>query len=269
LSHAHATLPAARRFGQTSRRDAWWVEPLTVFVGLSFFLGYMTWAAFQGAYYEFGPYLSPLYSPLLFGTSPHSWFGGPDIPTWWPGALPYSAALIILWMPGGFRATCYYYRGAYYKSFWADPPACAVGEPRKSYLGERYLPLVIQNVHRYFMYIAVAFIFILTYDVWVGMWFPVAGGGTEFGIGVGTLVLALNTVLLGSYTLGCHSFRHAVGGVLDVMSSRPVRRKAYACSSALNGRHMQFAWFSLVWVAFTDLYVRLCAMGIWTDFRLL
>jgi hypothetical protein len=97
----------------------------------------------------------------------------------------------------------------------------------------------------------------------------VAGGGTEFGIGVGTLVLALNTVLLGSYTLGCHSFRHAVGGVLDVMSSRPVRRKAYACSSALNGRHMQFAWFSLVWVAFTDLYVRLCAMGIWTDFRLL
>jgi hypothetical protein len=32
---------------------------------------------------------------------------------------------------------------------------------------------------------------------------------------------------------------------------------------------MRFAWFSLVWVAFTDVYVRLCAMGIWVDWRIL
>ena len=117
-----------RRFGETARRDVWWVQPLLVFLGLSTFVVYATWAAFQGNHYEFGNYLSPFYSPLLFGDGPHSWFG--PKPAWWPGALPFSAALLILWAPGGFRFTCYYYRGAYYKAFWADPPSCAVGEPR-------------------------------------------------------------------------------------------------------------------------------------------
>ena len=64
-----------RRFGATSRRDAWWVQPLVVFCGFSAFIVYSTWAAFQGANYYFGPYLSPFYSPELFGDSPHSWFG--------------------------------------------------------------------------------------------------------------------------------------------------------------------------------------------------
>jgi len=32
---------------------------------------------------------------------------------------------------------------------------------------------------------------------------------------------------------------------------------------------MSWAWASLVAVAFADLYVRLCAMGIWSDWRLL
>ena len=124
------------------------------------FIVYATWAAFQGNHFEFGPYLSPFYSPLLFGDSPHAWFG--PKPGWWPGALPFSAALLILWAPGGFRFTCYYYRGAYYKSFWADPPGCTVGEPRKKYLGERSFPLVLQNVHRYFLYLGLIFIVILT-----------------------------------------------------------------------------------------------------------
>ena len=75
-------------------------------------------------------------------------------PGWWPAALPFSAALLILWAPGGFRFTCYYYRGAYYKAFWADPPSCAVGEPRKKYLGEQSFPLILQNIHRYFLYLA-------------------------------------------------------------------------------------------------------------------
>jgi hypothetical protein len=29
-----------------------------------------------------------------------------------------------------------------------------------------------------------------------------------------------------------------------------------------------FAWCSLFMVAFCDLYVRLCSMGIWTDWRI-
>ncbi len=271
-----SSLPAARRFGETTRRDAWWLQSAATFVGLGAFVVYATWAAFQNANFEWGPYLSPMYSPLLFGTSAHAWFGGPDTPTWWPGSLPYSAALLILWAPGGFRFTCYYYRGAYYKAFWADPPACAVGEPRKGYRGEKKFPLLIQNIHRYFLYLAVAFLFVLAYDVWKAMWFPADGGNVVragapvvFGIGVGTIVLAINTILLGGYTLGCHSMRHLVGGVIDIMSRRPVRRTAYVCSSALNRGHMRFAWASLIWVMFSDVYVRLCAMGIWHDIRLL
>jgi len=255
-----------RRFGQTRRRDAWWVQPLVTFLGLSAFVVYATWAAFQGNHYEFGPYLSPFYSPLLFGEGAHSWFG--PQPGWWPGALPFSAALLILWAPGGFRFTCYYYRGAYYKAFWADPPSCTVGEPRKRYLGERSFPLIIQNIHRYFLYLALIFIVILAYDVWKAMWFTGADGVTRFGIGVGTLVLALNVVLLGGYTLGCHSFRHLVGGMLDQPSKAPARKKAYDCASCLNRGHMRWAWLSLFGVAFADIYVRLCAAGVWTDLRL-
>ncbi len=127
-----------RSFGETARRDAWWVQPLVVFLGLSTFIVYSTWAAFQGAHYRFGNYLSPFYSPEVFGDPETSWFGGK--PGWWPGLIPWSAAFFILWAPGGFRFTCYYYRGAYYKAFWADPPSCAVGEPRKSYLGRALLP---------------------------------------------------------------------------------------------------------------------------------
>jgi hypothetical protein len=260
---AQVSLPLAdRHFGQTSRRDAWWVQPLAVFVGLSAFIVYATWAAFQGRNYTFGPYLSPFYSPELYGDSPHSWFG--PRPAWWPAWLIFSPALLILWMPGGFRLTCYYYRGAYYKAFWADPPACTVGEPRKSYWGERFLPLVIQNIHRYFLYIAIVFIFLLAHDAWKALWFP-----TGFGIGVGTLVLTLNVIFLGGYTFGCHSFRYLLGGRVRQLSRHPLRTQAYDCASCLNRRHMVWAWISLFWVAFSDLYVRLCAMGIWSDWRII
>lgn len=261
--------PLTRRgFAETARRDAWWISPLLTFTGLSAFIVYATWAAFQDAHYTFGPYLSPFYSPELFGSSSHTWFG--PKPDWWPGALPWSPAFLILWAPGGFRLTCYYYRGAYYKAFWADPPACAVGEPRPSYRGETAFPLIVQNIHRYFVYLAVAFLFILSYDVWKAMWFTdLATGEVGFGIGVGTLVLALNVILLGGYTLGCHSIRHLAGGFLDQISKSPLCKKAYGCSSRLNRRHMNWAWVSLFWVAFCDVYVRLCSMGIWSDWRIL
>jgi len=249
-------------FGQTTRRDLWWLQPLVVFLGLSGFIVYATWAAFQNAHYHWGAYLSPFYSPELFGDSPHSWFG--PKPLWWPAWLPFSPAILILWAPGGFRITCYYYRGAYYKAFWADPPSCAVGEPRTSYCGESALPLIVQNIHRYFLYLAVGFIFLLGHDAWKAYWFD-----GRFGIGVGSLVLTMNTILLGGYTLGCHSMRHLSGGFLDRLSESPVRQKAYDCSSCLNRRHMLWAWMSLCGVAFSDLYVRMVSMGVWTDWRIL
>ncbi len=241
-------------FGQTARKDTWWREPLLVLLGFSAFIVYSTWAALQGDHYSWGPYLSPMYSPLIIIPRPD----------WLPAFLPFTPALLILWAPGGFRLTCYYYRGAYYKAFWADPPGCTVGEPRKTYLGERSFPLILQNVHRYFLYLAILFIGFLSYDAFKAMWFD-----GKFGIGVGTLVMIVNPILLASYAFGCHSLRHLIGGRMDVMSKSPVRKSCYDCVSSLNSRHMKWAWFSLFWVGFTDVYIRLCSMGIWTDWRIL
>lgn len=255
------------QFGHTSRRDLWWLQPLFTCLGLSTFILYATWAAFQGDHYRFGPYLSPFYSPELFGDAAHAWFG--VWPHWWPSLVPLSGALLILWAPGGFRLTCYYYRGAYYKAFWADPPSCAVGEPRKSYRGERSFPLILQNVHRYFLYLALVFLGILALDVWRALWFQNSSTGrTEFGIGVGTLVLAANVALLACYTFGCHSLRHLLGGRIDEVSKSSLRGNAYRCAGCFNRRHMLFAWMSLFSVMFADLYVRLCSVGVISDWRI-
>jgi len=246
-------------FGQTQRSDNWWIQPLAVFLGLSAFIVYATWAAFQGQHFRFGPYLSPFYSPELFGNPNQGWFGAK--PDWMPAWV--TAAMLILWAPGGFRVTCYYYRGAYYKAFWADPPSCTVSEPRTKYLGERSFPLIVQNIHRYFLYLALVFLVILARDVWNAFWFD-----GRFGVGFGTLVLLTNLALLTCYTFSCHSLRHLVGGFRDRLSGTPARRRVYDCVSCLNRRHMLFAWFSLFMVAFADLYVRLCSMGVWRDWRI-
>ena len=78
----------------------------------------------------------------------------------------------------------------------------------------------------------------------------------------------LSAVLLGGYALGCHSLRHVIGGTCDELKS-DARATAYHCVTCLNARHMLWAWCSLVSVAFADIYVRLCATGVWTDWRLL
>jgi hypothetical protein len=253
-----------QRFGHTYRKDAWWIYPSLVFLALGSFVVYVTWAALQGHHYWYGSYISPLYSPEIFGNSPYAWFG--SIPAGWS----WSPAIFVLWAPGLFRLTCYYYRGAYYKAFWADPPSCTVSEPRKKYRGENSFPLIIQNIHRYFLYIALFFLVFLSMDVWKAFWFMDPVRGTRsFGVGVGTLVLLANVILLAGYTFGCHSLRHLVGGFLDRLSASPVRRQAYRCASCFNRRHMIWAWMSLFWVAFSDIYVRLCSMGIWTDWRMI
>ena len=254
-----------RGFGETARKDLWWVAPLLTFLGLGAFVVYSTWAAFQGEHYRYQGYLSPFYSPEIIGSAT-AWLG--PKPAWIPTWLPFTGALLILWAPGGFRFTCYYYRGAYYKAFWADPPACAVGEPRHSYWGERKFPLILQNLHRFFLYLAILFLFFLLHDAYEALWFTDAAGRTSFGIGVGTIILTANVICLGLYTFSCHSLRHLVGGAWDILSNKPIRKAAYGCVSGLNKRHMLFAWISLFVVGFSDIYVRLCSMGIWTDYRI-
>jgi hypothetical protein len=264
-------VPAGRlRFGQTARKDAWWVSPLVTLVAMGVGFGYLTWGLFQSTNYWSPPYLTPLASPLLFGEGPHAWISNSP-PSWWPATLPFMPGLFILWIPVPFRATCYYYRGSYYKALFADPPNCAVGEPRHRYRGESSFPLVLQNVHRFFMYGALLFIPILLWDVLMATRFPVAAGATEtsFGIGLGTLIMLVNVVAVALYTFSCHSFRHVIGGVLDHLSSSPRRKKLYDCASCLNQRHMLWAWLSLYTMCVTDGYIRLCAAGVIHDWRII
>ena len=256
----------------TLRPDRWWVSPVAVLLGLSAFVIYTTWAAFQGAHYWAGPYLSPLYSPVIFtftgaeGAAPveHAWFG--TWPEWWPSFLPASPAFLILIFPGIFRFTCYYYRKAYYRAFTWTPPACAVGTlPRKDYRGESYW-LLFQNLHRFGLYPSLLLVLILFYDAFLAFFHQ-----GEFGIGVGTVVLLLNACLLGGYTLGCHSLRHIVGGRLDCFScsmSATTRHKGWKGITKLNEKHHLWAWFSLFWVGFADFYVWMVASGRITDVRI-
>jgi hypothetical protein len=80
--------------------------------------------------------------------------------------------------------------------------------------------------------------------------------------------MAVNVVLIALYTFGCHSLRHLVGGRKDEISKSAVTSACYSCTSGLNRKHQLFAWASLISVMFTDIYIRLCSMGIWSDPRL-
>lgn len=262
------TRPRAAIAARTLRTDRWWFAPLITVIGLTSWLAYGTVRVFMHKWYwvEQYHYLTPFYSPCVTDRClPEASHFGQFLPGWW--FIPDAALTLPLLLL--FRLTCYYYRGAYYKAFWADPVNCAVGEPRKEYRGEQKLPLIVQNIHRYALYFALIFIVLLSIDAWHALWFfdPVSGA-EKFGLGVGSLVMIVNVVLIGGYTLGCHSLRHLVGGVFDVLSRRPIRKKAYDCVSCLNRHHPKWAWCSLVWVAWTDIYIRLCATGVITDWRI-
>jgi hypothetical protein len=240
---------------RTLRKDRWWLWPGVTAVVLLSFVVYATWAALQNANYYKAPYISPFYSPCVASVcsksgAPHVGIFGP----WW-GISP---ALLILIFPLGFRLTCYYYRRAYYRSIWLSPPACAVGEPHARYSGETRFPLILQNVHRYFFYFGLILNCILTYDAVVAF----RNGDLQWGhMGLGTLILVLNAAFLWAYSLSCHSCRHVIGGRLKHFSRHPIRYRAWGVVSKLNARHMQIAWVSLLFVAWTDLYIRLYAAG--------
>jgi hypothetical protein len=239
---------------RTQRRDTWWVQPLITLIVLLGFIVYGTYVAFVNKNYFVDPYVSPFYSPCLATSCQH---GGPGIFGNW---YAWSPALLVLPFPLAFRLTCYYYRKAYYRSFWFSPPACAVRDGWDRYTGETRFPLILQNLHRYAFYLALPFPVFLTWDAIQAFFFP---GG--FGIGLGTVFLLVNTAFLWLYTLSCHSFRHLVGGHVDRFSEAPVRYWMWKRVSTLNMRHAVWAWISLFTVALTDLYIRLVASGTISD----
>jgi hypothetical protein len=252
------------------RTDRWWLDPLITFVVFGAFVIYATWAAFDHAtvygngaphqWFYSKPYLSPFYSPCFADGCPSdiNW-GAVDVWHW------LSPALYILIIPLGFRATCYYYRRAYYRAYWLSPPACAVAEPHKKYTGETRFPLLAQNLHRYFWYGSLIVGGVLAYDSVTA--FMYTDHGYHFFIGVGSFVLLINTILIWGYLLGCHSCRHITAGRINHFSKHPIRYRWWTLVSKLNHTHRQWAWASLIWIALADLYIRLVSNGTITDFH--
>lgn len=274
----------------TQRTDNWQLEPLLTILGLGLFVLYAMYRGLENAYFEIpnSQIISPFYSPYF----PHIFHTLGIKLTGFEKMLPngglgwiISPALFILWVPAGFRTTCYFYRRAYYRSFFASPSACAVGSsagnplfdglkatlgrllgPGKKYMGEKALPMVLMNVHRYFFYIAALFIAIHVYESFASLFLP-GYSGVRFS--VANIILILDLILLSMYTFGCHSWRHILGGQVDCFSSCPMgeaRNHAWKRQSILNANHMQLAWISMFWVGFADLYVTLVSRGILPDF---
>jgi hypothetical protein len=252
----------ARISARTLRVDRWWVPPLLTVVGITAWLVYGLVRVFMQKWYwvdEFH-YLTPFYSPCTStGCVPDAAHFGRFTPDW--PILPYAALSLPFLLL--FRFTCYYYRRAYYRAYWLSPPACAVAEPHRRYTGETRFPLVVQNTHRYFFYIAVAISLINTYDAIIA--FRGEGGG--FGFGLGNVILVANVVLLWAYTLSCHSCRHIIGGRLRHFSKHPLRYRAWGFVSWMNTRHMLLAWVTLGTLALTDAYVMAVAAGWFSDLR--
>ncbi|MGD0053986.1 MAG: hypothetical protein ABSC34_00925 [Acidimicrobiales bacterium] len=249
----------------TLRQDRWWIQPVATMSVLTAFVVYSTWAAFQNKNYYVGAamhrdLISPFYSPCLAGSCVAGAKSGVFALNWWM----ISPALLILVVPLGFRLTCYYYRRSYYRAFWWSPPACAVADSHAAYSGETRFPLIMQNLHRYFFYLGLVLNVLLTYDAVRAFDQP----GLGLGVTVGTIVLSVNAVLLWSYSLSCHACRHLCGGGSSNFTKHPLRYRFWKLLTPLNAKHMNIAWASLVFVALTDVYVRLVASGALTDYRL-
>ena len=236
---------------RTLRTDRWWLSPLVTAAVLGVFISYTTVRLFMRDFYwvdEYS-YLTPLYSPCLSDSCvPGSSHFGTPLPEF-PMAIPLP--LLIFPIIGGFRLTCYYYRKAGYRAFLLSPPGCAVKEPGKSYQGESGFPLILQNSHRYFFYFASLLLLINTYDAVLA--FLPSGGG--FRVGIGSLLLLAMVSSLWLYSLSCHACRHIFGGRLKHFSKHPVQYWFWTQVSKLNGRHMEFAWVSLLLVMIADFYI--------------
>lgn len=243
------------------RTDAWWIQPLLVVLGLTAFVAYGVWRVFWGSstYYS-APYISIFYSPCIASSCAEGANEFSFIGDWWR----WTPALLVAWIPLGFRLTCYYYRKAYYRSYWLSPPSCAVPEPRTKYTGERRLPLILNNSHRWFFYLGFLLSLILTYDAVLAFKDPQGNWGH---MGLGTLLLLINAFCLWAYTLSCHSCRNTIAGRINHFSKHPVRYKLYTYISRWNHHHPKWAWISLATIVIADYYVYLLASGHLTDVR--
>ena len=253
---APATKPEGsvqRGFGDTFRVDRWIIKPALIAGGLILFILYATWSSIFGIPYFGFEYAAQGYHSPFFGID----LGGAlSLPAW------FSAAILVLWIQVFFRATCYYFRGAYYKAFFLDPPSCAVGEPsvHRRFAMENKFPFILMNAHRFALYLAFIPLVVLWWDLVISM---VHDG--QFRLGLGVFLIAADAILVTLYVGSCHSFRHLVGGSMDCFSCTAyteTRHGIWKWVSRINVHHGKYAWLSLFSIILVDLYVRALALDI-------
>ncbi|MEX1295637.1 MAG: succinate dehydrogenase, partial [Candidatus Limnocylindrales bacterium] len=231
----------------------WAIRPMLIAGGLALFILYATWSAvFAIPYFGF-EYTAQGYHSPFFGID----LGGAlSLPAW------LSPAILVLWIQVLFRGTCYYFRGAYYKAFFLDPPSCAVGEPsiHRRFAMENKFPFILQNAHRFALYLAFIPLVVLWWDLIVSM-----SHDGQFRLGLGVFLIAADAIFVSLYVGSCHSFRHLVGGSMDCFSCTAyteTRHGIWKWVSRLNVRHGTWAWLSLGSIVAVDLYVRALALDI-------
>lgn len=228
----------------------WWVEPAFTAVAFTAFVVYSAWEILTHNIFVYQNYLSPYSSPNV-----GQWLGIHTLP-----------AVFVAWVPLLFRASCYYYRREYYRAFFWSPPACAIADRSPGrYTGETRAPQSWSYLHRFFLYLSIVVVIFLWKDAIQGFIF-----NGHFGMGLGSLILLADAVLLSLYTFSCHAFRHLVGGSLDCFSCQgkaSFRYNLWRRVSEWNLRHGTWAWVSMFMVWGTDLYVRLLISGVIHDVR--
>jgi hypothetical protein len=261
LAEAASAPPAETKPPSQASSGPWWAYS-AFFMGAQTLFGIyvMLVVLLDFRNYYFDPYLSVFFSPALPAAS--------------IGSFILSPGIYIVWSPLLFRVSCYYYRKAYHRAFFA-PPACSMPPPsalqRFKYRGEAALPWVFNNLHRFFLYTAIVNVAFLLVDFINAF---VVHQGQQAGhvmIGLGTLILGVNVVMLSAYTFGCHAFRHLVGGSLDCYScswTARTRRSLWEKVTVLNERHGLFALVSLFTVWGADVYIRLLLHGVIIDPRI-
>ena len=241
-------LPLKRGFGRTDRIDYWWTEPVWMAVALTAALIYtaVRVVMWDGSiHYDDHRVTSPIFSPdvlhMLHITNHPGWM---------------NSAMLILWIPFGFRGTCYYMRRVYHRTFFQNPTGCMVSKPGISYTvdykGEKGL-FILNNIHRYMLYLAILVLSVKFYDVLLTTRFD---DGSR-AVSIGTMVLGIEAFLLFMYVASCHAFRHLFGGGMDQWRGgiSGIFGSIYRWVSGVNVHHAFWFWTSLAMVFLGDLFV--------------
>jgi hypothetical protein len=183
----------------------------------------------------------------------------------------YSPTVLIAPLPGLFRLTCYAYRKDYHRHVFHHPLGCDEDERgenhNRPYTGERNAILQIENFHRYLLYAAIPILPFFYYDFLHSLTYS-----GSILLRLGSFVLLANALMLTSWTISCHSFRHLIGGNLDSYSHASAgkfRKKLFDLQSRLNAHHEALAWISLFTIFFADMYLRALSAGLPFDLRII